>query len=83
MLSSEEEGEIIETKKEGFDVGNTETPLKSAMEAGVKEKEVVFPRQSLPRDSKIKHKFLGDTSVQKAQDASPSDLNKKKIRRYQ
>lgn len=28
-----------------------------------KEKDIVIPRQSLPRDSKIKHKVLGDKSA--------------------
>ncbi|KAF8047908.1 hypothetical protein N665_2771s0001 [Sinapis alba] len=48
-----------------------------------KEKEVVVPRQSLPRGSKENHKFLGDTSVQKARDIGPSGLNKKNYRRNQ
>lgn len=47
-----------------------------------KEKETVIPRQSLPRDSKIKHKVLGDRSVQKAQDASLSELKKRKSRHH-
>ncbi|WZZ00920.1 hypothetical protein YC2023_073248 [Brassica napus] len=78
VLSSAEEGEITDTEKEEIEYPVTEEPLKS--QEGTKEKEVVVPRQSLPRDSKIKHKVLGDKSVQKAQDACPSELNKKKPR---
>lgn len=44
-----------------------------------REEEVVVPRQRLPRDSKLNHRFL--KGGQKAQDPSPSDLKRKKPRR--
>ena len=44
------------------------------------EKEVV-PRKLLPRESKINHRYLKDNAGQKALDADPSNLNKKKPRR--
>lgn len=73
VLSSEEEGEIVE-KEEEFE------GMKGMMVEDSSGKERVMPRQSLPRESKMKHKILGDKSVQKAQDASLSDLNKRKPR---
>ncbi|KAL0801073.1 hypothetical protein Bca101_056249 [Brassica carinata] len=78
VLSSEEEGEIIEDGKE--EIGTLMLNVSPPALEGTKEKEVVIPRQSLPRDSKLKHKVLGDKSYQKAQDAGHSDLHKKKSR---
>lgn len=43
-------------------------------------KEVVIPRQSLPRESKDKHKFLSDSTAQKAKEGSSLPLNKKNSR---
>ncbi|WZZ29391.1 hypothetical protein YC2023_012792 [Brassica napus] len=77
----EEEGEITEPVKD-FEL-QTDDSLKSPVGAVGKVKEGVIQRQSLPRDSKMKHKFLGDTSVQKAQEVGPSELNKKKSCRHQ
>lgn len=76
MLSSQREGEIVEVEREEIGTQNADTHLNSIM--GAKEK--IIPCQSLPRDSKIKHKVLGDKPVEKAHDASLSDLNKRKSR---
>lgn len=80
VLSVEEEGEIVDDRGEEVEVHIAEVSLNA--QGGTKEKEIIVPRQSLPRDSKIKHKVLGDKSVQKAQDASLSDLNKRKSRNH-
>lgn len=81
VLSSEEEGEIVEAEEEEVETKHVDDDaLRASVEA--KEKEIVIPRQSLPRDSKIKHKVLGDKSVQKAHEACPSELNKKKSRHH-
>ena len=45
-----------------------------------KEIEEVIPRQMLPRESKMNHRYLKDKTGQKAQDVDPSYLNKKKPR---
>lgn len=72
---SEEEGEIVEdAREEAVDMGVADAARSQS------EKEKITPRPSLPRDSKQKHKFLGDKSVQKAQDTDPSDLKKRKPR---
>lgn len=81
MLSEEEEGEVIENEKEDSDLSKGD--FSSPAEADAKAKAVVIPRQSLPRDSKLKHTVLGDKSVQKAQDVGPSGLNKMKSRHHQ
>lgn len=44
--------------------------------------KVIPPRRSLPRDSKTKHKFLSEISVQKTKDANPSTLNKTNSRKH-
>lgn len=76
VLSSEEEGEIVgEQSEECVDVDEEVC-------ASVAKKDTVIPRQSLPKDSKLKHKVLGEKSVQKAQDAGPSELSNMKNRNH-
>ncbi|KAF8090070.1 hypothetical protein N665_0489s0010 [Sinapis alba] len=82
LSPTEEEGEILE-EKDGEDTAKVSDLQELSTEKSTKVKEIVIPRQSLPRGSKSNHKFLGDTSVQTAQDDGPSDLNKKKSRRNQ
>ncbi|KAF8107533.1 hypothetical protein N665_0119s0002 [Sinapis alba] len=95
LSPTEEEGEIMEVaedsqgkEKETEELQGKEVEVEikdqnkdSTVVKQVKEKDVVIPRQSLPRGSKDNHKFLGDGSVQKAQDVGPSGLNKKKSRK--
>lgn len=47
----------------------------------VREAEEIVPRQMLPRESKVNHRYLKDKMGQKTQDVNPSSLNKKKPRR--
>lgn len=85
LSAEEEEGEIVGDASEEGGIQKANNTSNSGVESmeimEIKEKEIVLPRQSLPRDSKIKHKVLGDRSVQKAQDGSLSELNKRKPRR--
>lgn len=46
-----------------------------------KEQNVIIIRQSLPRDSKDKHKFLYDSNAQKAKEAPPAS-SKKSTRKH-
>ena len=81
VLSAEEEGEITDREGENSDLHTEDVKTSEGVE--IKEKEATAQRQSLPRDSKLKHKYLGDMSVQKTQDLGPGELNKKKNRRHQ
>ncbi|KAL0671235.1 hypothetical protein Bca4012_033939 [Brassica carinata] len=47
----------------------------------VTKEEDAIPRRVLPRESKINHRYLKDKAGQKAQEADPGILNKKKNRR--
>lgn len=69
VLGSEEEGQIREDEDEAEGLKDDESSCVAGKET------VVVPRQSLPRESKMKHKVLDDKSVQRAQDACLSDLN--------
>lgn len=46
------------------------------------ERETITLRQSLPRDSKEKHKFLSESSVLKPKDSHPKVSNKKNSRKH-
>ncbi|KAG2326666.1 hypothetical protein Bca52824_009394 [Brassica carinata] len=79
-----EDGEEVEESAETNEVGvgsseliEKSSDLKNSRKE-VKEKEVIIVRQSLPRGSKDKHKFLSDITAQKAKEAAPA-LSKKII----
>ncbi|KAF8053998.1 hypothetical protein N665_1356s0002 [Sinapis alba] len=82
VLSTEEEGEIIEQSteedKEAEKTGNSENSVSVVKQQ--RSKEVIIPRQSLPRGSKDNHKFLSDSTAQKAKEDDSLPLNKKKPR---
>lgn len=76
VLRPMEEGEIMEKENE------EEEQLEIFSGDEVEEKEeMVIPRQSLPRDSKLNHRYLRSKKGQKDQDACLSNLSKKKPRR--
>ncbi|KAF3562521.1 hypothetical protein DY000_02019833 [Brassica cretica] len=58
VLSAEEEGEITDREGENSDLHTEDVKTSEGVE--IKEKEATAQRQSLPRDSKLKHKYLGD-----------------------
>lgn len=81
-----EDGEEVEESAETNEVGvgsseliEKSSDLKNSRKE-VKEKEVIIVRQSLPRGSKDKHKFLSDITAQKAKEAAPA-LSKKSTRK--
>lgn len=84
VLSQEEEREEVENT----DHGDTEEVAESvedytATNTQIREREqnVVIKRQSLPRDSKDKHKFLSDSTAQRAKESPPA-LSKKSTRKH-
>lgn len=68
IAPEEEEGPDIEVQCEEDEITVDE-----------KEEEMIVPRQCLPRDSKLNHRYL--KGGQKAQDPGPSNLKRKKPRR--
>ena len=84
LSQTEEEGEEMEENGRVESVEEAESVLEDAMlttTQKVREQNVVIMRQSLPRDSKDKHKFLSDLNAQKAKEA-PSASSKKSTRKH-
>lgn len=79
VLAEEEEGETAEVESEKEE--ETELEVEDLGEEVEEKEEIEIPRQSLPRDSKANHRYLRSKTGQRAQDADPSYLNKKKPRR--
>ncbi|KAF8108790.1 hypothetical protein N665_0104s0105 [Sinapis alba] len=92
ILSTEEEGEIIEGNAECEESTGCDTLEKDREEDSLnvsaqsektskvkkhRGKETVIPRQSLPRGSKDNHKFLSDSSALKAKEGSSLPLSRK------
>lgn len=84
VLSQEEKREEVENT----DQVDTEEVAESVDDYTVttthikeREQNVVIKRQSLPRDSKDKHKFLSDSTAQKAKEAPPAS-SKKSTRKH-
>lgn len=78
VLTPVDEGEIPE-----FDLDKEvqcDEDILSVGDEVEKEENLVIPRQCLPRDSKLNHRYL--RGGQKTQDVSPSNLNRKKPRRH-
>lgn len=72
MLTPVEEGDPPENEDKQAQSGE------DGSSSDEKEEEMIH-RKYLPRDSKINHRYL--KGGQKAQDTSPSNLNRKKPRR--
>ena len=69
------------TPTEDQEEENNENEREEEIDEISKETEGVIPRQKLPRESKMNHRYLKDRPGQKAQDVDPSYLNKKKPHR--
>lgn len=77
VLSPVEDGEIWGRVNEEEELLEAE----EFDEESEEKEEMVIPRQSLPRDSKMNHMYLRGKADQKAQDLGPSNMKKKKSRR--
>ncbi|KAF8106530.1 hypothetical protein N665_0138s0019 [Sinapis alba] len=96
VLSSEEEGEIMEQEEQNGTVEisdklDVEPPSSNVMKKDEEhshevekesEIEIIQPRKSLPRNLKTNHKFILENSVQKTKDGNPSTLSKANSRKH-
>lgn len=87
VLASEEEENETSYQNEITEVGQNVVSEDASLQTSThqqseKGQNVIIMRQTLPRGSKDKHKFLSDPNAQKAKEAAPQASSKKSTHKH-